>query len=34
MWSGLRQHYLTNPSFADYEGIVSKVCRAWNGFLE
>ncbi|WP_242602770.1 hypothetical protein, partial [Vibrio vulnificus] len=26
MWSGLRQHYLANPSFADYEGIVSKVC--------
>ncbi|EOB6546953.1 hypothetical protein ACHE4L_003453, partial [Vibrio vulnificus] len=23
MWSGLRQHYLANPSFADYEGIVS-----------
>ncbi|EOB3568160.1 hypothetical protein ACHELH_001520, partial [Vibrio vulnificus] len=21
MWSGLRQHYLANPSFADYEGI-------------
>ncbi|MEJ3633487.1 hypothetical protein WM009_12180, partial [Vibrio vulnificus] len=25
MWSGLRQHYLANPSFSDYEGIVSKV---------
>ncbi|EOB3552724.1 hypothetical protein ACHELL_004144, partial [Vibrio vulnificus] len=23
MWSGLRQHYLANPSFADYESIVS-----------
>ncbi len=34
VWSGLRQHYLANPSFSDYEGIVSKVCRAWNGFLE
>ncbi|WP_225460598.1 hypothetical protein, partial [Vibrio vulnificus] len=22
MWSGLRQHYLANPSFSDYEGIV------------
>ncbi|WP_428987023.1 transposase, partial [Vibrio vulnificus] len=29
VWRGLRQHYLVNPSFADYEGIVSKVCRAW-----
>ncbi|WP_176463261.1 IS630 family transposase [Vibrio sp. 03_296] len=34
VWSGLRQHYLANPSFADYEGIVSKVCRTWNSFLE
>ncbi len=32
VWSGLRQHYLANPSFADYEDIVSKVCRAWNSF--
>ncbi|EOK5705713.1 hypothetical protein ACM6U7_002863, partial [Vibrio vulnificus] len=24
MWSWLRQHYLANPSFADYEDIVSK----------
>ncbi|WP_446321209.1 hypothetical protein [Vibrio vulnificus] len=34
VWSGLRQHYLANPSFTDNEGIVSKVCRAWNNFLE
>ncbi|EJP4177578.1 transposase, partial [Vibrio vulnificus] len=34
VWSGLRQHYLANPSFSDYEDIVSKVCRAWNGFWE
>ncbi|EGR1514005.1 IS630 family transposase [Vibrio vulnificus] len=27
VWSGLRQHYLANTSFADYESIVSKVCR-------
>lgn len=32
VWSWLRQHYLANPSFADYEDIVSKVCRAWNSF--
>ncbi len=31
---GIRQHYLANQSFADYEDIVSKVCRAWNSFLE
>ncbi|HDY8106446.1 TPA: IS630 family transposase [Vibrio vulnificus] len=34
MWSWLRQHSLANQSFADYEDIVSKVCRAWNSFLE
>ncbi|WP_425265045.1 helix-turn-helix domain-containing protein [Vibrio vulnificus] len=34
VWSGLRQHYLANPSFADYEDIVSKVCSAWKSFLE
>ncbi len=32
VWSGLRQHYLANTSFADYESIVSKVCRAWKSF--
>ncbi|WP_144243223.1 hypothetical protein [Vibrio vulnificus] len=25
---------ITTQSFADYEDIVSKVCRAWNSFLE
>ncbi|HAS6350283.1 TPA: hypothetical protein I7241_20400 [Vibrio vulnificus] len=34
VWSWLRQYYLANPSFADHEGIVSKVCRVgivfWN----
>ena len=34
VWSWLRQHYLANQSFTDYNDIVSKVCRAWNGFLE
>ncbi len=34
VWSWLRQHYLANQSFADHEDIVSKVCRAWNSFLE
>ncbi|PMG57136.1 transposase [Vibrio splendidus] len=34
VWSWLRQHYLANQSFEDYEDIVSKVCVAWNRFLE
>lgn len=34
VWSWLRQHYLANQSFTDYNDIVCKVCRAWNGFLE
>ncbi|HIF9316946.1 transposase [Photobacterium damselae] len=34
VWSWLRQHYLANQSFSDYEDIVSKVCSAWNIFLE
>jgi hypothetical protein len=28
VWSWLRQHYLANQSFKDYEDIVSKVCAA------
>ncbi len=28
VWSWLRQHYRANPSFADHEDIVSKVCWA------
>ncbi|WP_197498437.1 IS630 family transposase [Vibrio scophthalmi] len=34
VWSWLRQHYLANQSFTDYNDIVCKVCRAWNSFLE
>ncbi len=34
VWSWLRQHYLANQSFADYDDIVSKICMAWNQFLE
>ncbi|MEZ9367145.1 transposase, partial [Vibrio sp. 10N.286.49.E11] len=34
VWSWLRQHYLANQNFIDYNDIVSKVCSAWNGFLE
>ncbi len=31
---GIRQHYLANQSFTDYDDIVSKVCKAWNRFLD
>lgn len=34
VWSWLRQHYLANQSFTNYNDIVEKVCSAWNGFLE
>lgn len=34
VWSWLRQHYLANQSFTDYKDFVSKVCSAWNDFLE
>lgn len=34
VWSWLRQHYLANQSFINYDDIVDKVCLAWNKFLE
>lgn len=34
VWSWLRQHYLANQSFTNYNDIVEKVCSAWNCFLE
>ncbi|MEF1286069.1 transposase, partial [Vibrio sp. M250220] len=34
VWSWLRQHYLANQSFTNYNDVVEQVCRAWNGFLE
>lgn len=34
VWSWLRQHYLANQSFFDYQDIVSKVCTVWNRLLE
>ena len=34
VWSWLRQRYLANPSFTDYDDIISKVCDAWNRFLD
>ncbi|HCM0846174.1 TPA: transposase [Vibrio parahaemolyticus] len=32
VWSGLRQRYLSNQYFTD--SIISKVCDAWNRFLD
>ena len=34
VWSWLRQHYLANQSFTDYDDIVAKICAAWNRFLD
>ncbi|EOV9228394.1 transposase [Vibrio parahaemolyticus] len=34
VWRWLRQHYLANQYFTDYDDIISKVCNAWNRFLD
>ncbi|AXT72119.1 IS630 family transposase [Vibrio sp. dhg] len=34
VWSWLRQRYLANQSYTDYDDIISKVCDAWNRFLD
>ena len=34
VWSWLRQHYLANRCFEDYEDIVNSLCDAWNKFRE
>ncbi|HCG5950602.1 TPA: transposase [Vibrio parahaemolyticus] len=34
VWRWLRQRYLANQSFTDYHDIISKVCDAWNRFLD
>lgn len=34
VWSWLRQHYLANQCFVDYNDIVDKVYAAWNRFLK
>jgi len=34
VWSWLRQHYLANQYFTDCDDIISKVCDAWNRFLD
>ena len=34
VWSWMRQRYLANQAFQNYEEIVDKVCNAWNHFLE
>ena len=34
VWSWLRQHYSAKQSFIDHEDIVTKVCDAWNSFLD
>ena len=34
VWSWLRQHYLANRAFKNYEHIVDACCRAWNSFAQ
>ncbi|MBD1559672.1 IS630 family transposase [Vibrio sp. S9_S30] len=34
VWSWLRQHYLANQRFENYDDIVAQICSAWNSFLE
>ncbi|WP_434096004.1 IS630 family transposase [Vibrio metschnikovii] len=34
VWSWLRQRYLANQSFTDYDDIIAKICDAWNRFLD
>ena len=33
VWSWMRQHYLENQAFENYDEIIDKVCSAWNSFL-
>lgn len=33
VWSWLRQHYLANRCFTDYEDILDACTTAWNGFI-
>mgnify|MGYP003429848613 FL=1 len=32
VWSWIKQHYLSNSNFKDYNDIVDKVCLAWAEF--
>lgn len=34
LWAQLRQRWLANRCFQDYEAIVEACCEAWNGFTE
>jgi len=33
VWSWLRQHYLANRCFANYEDIIEACSESWNGFI-
>ncbi|AZZ99776.1 IS630 family transposase [Pseudoalteromonas sp. R3] len=33
VWSWLRQHKLSNRTFANYDGILDQVSEAWNAFI-
>jgi len=34
IWQWLRQHFLSNRAFADYNAILDACCEAWNAFAE
>jgi hypothetical protein len=33
LWLNIKQRYLSNMAFKDYEEIVDKCCDAWNDIL-
>jgi hypothetical protein len=34
LWLNIKQRYLSNMAFKDYEEIVDKYCDAWNDILK
>jgi transposase len=34
LWLNIKQRYLSNMAFKDYEDIVDKCCDAWNDILK
>ena len=34
VWQWIKQHYLSNCCYENYEDLVNKVCNAWNQFTQ
>jgi transposase len=34
VWQWIKQHYLSNCCYANYEDLLNKVCQAWNQFTQ